>query len=83
VAKLVVGSGKLGEGSRCTVVVHYQPDARRLVDCRLLGKMGLSAKVTQALSMEVSLDWRHDSRAPAELKEERLGVRSGFTLRVR
>jgi len=82
VANLVVGSGKLGEGSRWTVVVYYQPDARRLVDYRLLGEMGLSAKVTQALSMDVSLDWRHDSRAPAGLKKNDVGVRSGFTLRV-
>jgi len=81
-ANLVVGSGTLGEGGRWTVVAYYQPDARHLVDYRLLGEMGLSAPITGALSMDMSLDWRHDSRAPAGLKKNDIGVRTGFTLRV-
>ncbi len=82
VANLIVGSGRLGEGNRWTVVVYYQPDARQLVDYRLLGEAGLRAQVTGALSMDMSLDWRHDSRAPAGLKKNDIGVRTGLTLRV-
>jgi hypothetical protein len=81
-ANFVVGSGDLGEGSRWTMVVYYQPDVTRLVDYRLLGEMGLSAQVTGALSMDTSLDWRHDSRAPAGLKRNDMGIRMGFTIRL-
>jgi hypothetical protein len=64
------------------VVVYYQPDARRIVDYRLLGETGLSARGTETISMDISVDWRHDSRAPAGLKKNDLGIRTGFTLRM-
>ena len=79
-ANLVVGSGPVGEGSRWTAVVYYQPAFSGFEDYRLLGEAGLSVKITNSLDLTVDLTWRHDSRAPVGLKEDDLGLKTGISL---
>jgi hypothetical protein len=80
---LVVGSGSLGEGSRWVTVVYYQPNLEGFEDYRLSGEVGLGIEIIASLQLDVALTWRHDSRAPADLEENDLGLRTGFTYRIR
>ena len=80
---LVVGSGSLGEGSRWVTVVYYQPNVKDFKDYRLAGEAGLGVGIIASLQLDVALTWRHDSRAPAELEENDLGLRTGFTYHIR
>jgi len=80
---LVVGSGSLGEGSRWVTVVYYQPNVKDFKDYRLAGEAGLGVGIIASLRLDVALTWRHDSRAPAELEENDLGLRTGFTYHIR
>jgi hypothetical protein len=83
VANLIVGSGPIGKGNRWVTVVYYQPTAGDIGDYRLSGDLGIAAGLTEALHLDVTLTWRHDSRAPANLKQDDLGFRTGFTFRIR
>jgi putative salt-induced outer membrane protein YdiY len=80
---LVVGSGSLGEGSKWVTVVYYQPNVKGFEDYRLSGEVGLGVEIIASLQLDVVLTWRHDSRAPAELEKNDLGLRTGFTYRIR
>jgi putative salt-induced outer membrane protein YdiY len=82
-ANLLVGSGPLGQESRWTAVIYHQPLLSSFEDYRLLGEMGLSVKVTRFLDLNVAFNWRHDNKAPEGLKEDDLGLKTGFTLRIR
>jgi len=81
-ANLLVGSGPVGDGSRWTAVVYYQPAFSGFEDYRLLGEAGLSVKIINSLDLTVDLTWRHDSRAPAGLEEDDLGLKTGISLKV-
>lgn len=82
-SNLLVGSWALGEGTRLVAVVYHQPDVSRFVDYRLLGEVGVAVGMARSLELEVALDWRHDSRAPASLDDDDLGFRTGITYRHR
>lgn len=82
-SNLLVGSWTPGEGTRLVAVVYHQPDVGRLRDYRLLGELGLAVALTRRLELEVSMDWRHDSRAPGALEEDDVGMRTGLTYRLR
>jgi len=82
-SNLLVASWDPLEGTRLMAVVYHQPDVRRLKDYRLLGELGLAVEMTRSLGLEVALDWRHDSRAPASLVDDDLGFRTGITYRHR
>ncbi len=82
-ANLVVGSGPIGEGNRWVTVVYYQPNVKGFEDYRLSGEVGLVVKVVSALDLNVSLTWRHDSRAPTGLDEDDVGLRTGVTYHIR
>ena len=81
-ANLLVGSGPIGDASKWTAVVYYQPALDGFEDYRLLGEAGLSVKVTDSLDLTVDLAWRHDSRAPVGLEEDDLGLKTGISLKV-
>jgi hypothetical protein len=81
-ANLLVGSGSIGDGGVWTAVVYYQPALNEFEDYRLLGEAGLAIIITDSLDLDVSLTWRHDSRAPAGLKEDDLGIKTGISLNV-
>jgi hypothetical protein len=82
-ANLLVASWDLARENRLVAVAYYQPDVRRLEDYRFLGEAGLSLGITQGLSLDVALDWRHDSRAPRTLEEDDFSLKTGLTLRLR
>jgi hypothetical protein len=83
VANLVVGSGSFGEGKRWVTVMYYQPNAQAFADYRLSGESGLVVQLTTGLQLDLALIWRHDSRAPADLENDDIELRTGFTYRVR
>lgn len=82
-ANLLVGSGPLGQGHRWVTVVYYQPNVERFQDYRLSGEFGLELQIVTSFQFDISLNWRHDSRAPLGLKEDDLGLRTGFTYHIR
>ena len=82
-SNLVVGSGVFGEGRKWVTVVYYQPNVENFRDYRLSGEAGIQVALIGSLQLDVALTWRHDSRAPAELDEDDLGFRTGFTYRIR
>ncbi len=82
-SNLMVGSGSLGEGRRWVIVVYYQPSVEGFEDYRLSGEVGLGVELIASLQLDVTLTWRHDSRAPADLEEDDLGLRTGFTYLIR
>jgi hypothetical protein len=81
-ANLLVGSGPIGDGSKWTAVVYYQPALDGFEDYRLLGEAGLSVNIINSLDLTVDLTWRHDSRTPAGLKEDDLGLKTGISLEI-
>jgi putative salt-induced outer membrane protein YdiY len=82
-SNLVVGSGSFGEGRRWVTVVYYQPEVGHFGDYRLSGEAGLDIDLISSLSLNIAFTWRHDSRAPASLEKDDLGLRTGFTYRIR
>ena len=82
-SNLVVGSWVPGERSRLTAVVYHQPALGAFSDYRLLGEMSLAVSLSIRAELEVSLDWRHDSRAPGSLNQDDVGLKTGFTYRTR
>lgn len=82
-ANMAVASWAFSETARLVGIVYYQPDVSAFSDYRLTGDVALSVTLTQALSLEVSVDWRHDSRAPANLEQDDVRLRTGFNLRFR
>ena len=82
-ANMIVASWAFSETARLVGIAYYQPDVSTFTDYRLTGDVALSVSLTQALSLEVSVDWRHDSRAPANLKQDDVRLRTGFNLRLR
>ena len=81
-ANLIAGSGPIGDGSEWTAVVYHQPSFEGFEDYRLSAEVGLAVEVTNSLELTVDLIWRHDSRAPAGLKEDDLGFKTGISLEV-
>jgi hypothetical protein len=64
-------------------VIYYQPNVEGFGDYRLSGEAGLKVGLSAALDLEISLTWRHDSRAPAGLDEDDLGFVAGFRYTIR
>jgi hypothetical protein len=81
-SNLVVGSGTFGEGRKWVTVVYYQPNVSGFADYRLSGEAGLGIELVTSLQLDIALTWRHDSRAPTNLEEDDLGLRTGFTYRI-
>ena len=82
-SNLAVGSGAFGEGSRWVTVVYYQPSVEGFRDYRLSAEAGLEVDLVSSLRLDVSLTWRHDSRAPAQLQEDDVALTTGFRYRIR
>ena len=81
-ANLLAGSGPVGEGNRWVTVVYYQPNVEGFRDYRLLGEVGLRAQILASLHVDLSVTWRHDSRAPAGLEPDDVEIKTGFTYSV-
>jgi putative salt-induced outer membrane protein YdiY len=81
IPNLVVGSWDPVEGTRLAAVVYYQPALLRLVDYRLSGETGLAVEITETLNLEITFSWRHDSRAPANLEQDDITLKTGINFR--
>ena len=64
-------------------LVYYQPEVGHFGDYRLSGEAGLDIELLSSLDLDLALTWRHDSRAPAGLEQDDVGLRTGFTYRIR
>jgi hypothetical protein len=82
-SNVAVGSGAFGDGRRWVTVIYYQPAVDRFRDYRLSAEGGLEIELVSTLRLDVSLTWRHDSRAPASLKDDDVGLTTGFRYRIR
>jgi hypothetical protein len=82
-ANLLIGSGPLGDRNRWVSMVYYQPNVKSFADYRLSGEVALEFELIGALDMDVTLTWRHDSRAPADLKDDDVSLQTGLTYRFR
>jgi len=82
-SNLLVGSGALGDGNRWVTVVYYQPNVEDFGDYRLSGEFGIAAGLSDSLHLDMTLTWRHDSKAPGELEQDDVGLKTGFTYRRR
>jgi len=82
-ANLLVASWDPREGARIVAVAYYQPDIRRFLDYRLVGEAGLAVEIVGGISLDITLNWRHDSRAPATLVRDDVSLKSGLTYRLR
>jgi hypothetical protein len=82
-SNILVGSGPLGEQNRWVTVIYYQPNVESFGDYRLSGEVGLGFELIGALDLDVTLTWRHDSRAPTGLEEDDVSLRTGITYRFR
>jgi putative salt-induced outer membrane protein YdiY len=78
-----VGSWDLVEGTRIAAVVYYQPALFRLADYRLSGEAGLAVDIIETLNLEITFSWRHDSRAPENLEQNDITLKTGINFRFR
>jgi len=81
-ANLLVASWDPREGARVVAVAYYQPDIQRFMDYRLVGEAGLAVEIVGGISLDVTLNWRHDSRAPATLVQDDVSLKTGLTYRL-
>ncbi len=82
-SNVAVGSGTFGAGRRWVTVVYYQPNVERMGDYRLSAEAGLEVELVSSLQLDVSLTWRHDSRAPGNLDENDVALSTGFRYRIK
>ena len=82
-SNLLVASWDLGQEARLVAVAYHQPDVGRFGDYRFLGEALLTVGITGGLSLDMALDWRHDSRAPRTLETDDVSLKAGITYRLR
>ncbi len=83
VTNMGVLTHELPSGARLVSITYFQPGVRTPADFRLLSEVGLRAPVTAALGLTLSGNWRHDSRPPAVLRANDIGVNVGLSIDVR
>lgn len=83
VTNMGVLTHELPSGSRLVSITYFQPGLRTPADFRLLSELGLRAPVTTVLGLTLSGNWRHDSRPPAALRANDIGVNVGLSIDVR
>lgn len=69
-ADLAVFSRTFRSGARILDVLYVQPNLSDPGDNRILNDLGVSVPLTGALSVVTSLEWRRDTRPPAELAKD-------------
>ncbi len=61
-------------------VAYHQPAVGAFGDFRLLDDLTLSSRLGRGLSVDVTLNWRHDSRPPPEVDGDDVRLRVGLAL---
>lgn len=79
-ASLAVVRWRIGDDLELLNVVYHQPVVDDLGDFRLLDDLTLAVRVAEAASVDVTLEWRHDSRPPPDLDDDDVRLRVGFSV---
>ncbi len=74
---------ELPTGARVTGVLYHQPRFTHPGDFRLLQELALRAPITSVVGLTAAANWRHDSRPPAALRHNDIGVSMGLSVDVR
>ncbi len=82
VANLAVFSRELESGARILNIVYLQPDVGELSNLRVLNELGLFIPLTDRLRTTAALEWRRDTRPPADLGRDDLNLRVGLGLEI-
>lgn len=82
-ANQLVLTRRLAGGAKIQNIVYAQPALTRWSDLRLLNDLLLAAPLSDAVSLTLSLEWRHDSRPPARLKRNDLSFSTGISIDLR
>ncbi len=82
VANLAVFSRELESGARILNIVYLQPDVGELSNLRVLNELGLLIPLTDRLRTTAALEWRRDTRPPADLGRDDLNLRVGLGLEI-
>jgi hypothetical protein len=82
-ANMAVWTREFATGARLVSITYLQPRLDLPADFRLLSDLGLRAPVTSVLGLTVSGNWRHDSRPPAALRANDIGLNVGLSVDVR
>jgi len=72
---------RLNEHARILSTTYFQPDMLNAADFRLLEDATLSVKLTESMDLKLSLEIRHDSRPPQQVKRTDLTYASGIEYR--
>lgn len=83
IANLAVLSRELESGAQILNIVYLQPDVGELSNLRVLNELGLFLPLTDRLRTTAALEWRRDTRPPAELGRDDLNLRVGLGLELR
>lgn len=68
------------EGARLQAVTYYQPRPDEPDDFRLLQDLSLAVDLTRRLALELTAEWRHDSRPPTGIEKSDLALVTGLRL---
>ncbi len=80
---IVAGTLDLRPGVSATEVLYFQPRLRAPADYRVLSDAGLDVAVAHGVGVQLSLEWRRDSRPPADLRPDDARLLAGVTLSLR
>lgn len=82
-ATLGVLTHELPTGARITGVLYHQPRFSHPGDFRLLQEVAVRAPITSTVGLTGSANWRHDSRPPAALRANDVGIAMGLSVDLR
>ena len=82
-ANLAVYSRELRDGVRVLNVLYFQPELTTPGDFRLLNDLAVLVQLSGALELDITAEWRHDSRPPSVLEKDDLSVNAGIGVSFR
>jgi hypothetical protein len=82
-ANLAVFRAESEGGARLLSILYVQPRFSSPGDLRILQDVGVSFPVTERVRFTSSMEWRHDTRPPGDVRPNDLIVRTGITLEFR
>lgn len=82
-ANLMVIRREFESGARLVNISYLQPDLGQFSDTRILNDLGLAVPITPHVNMTASMEWRRDTRPPANLERDDLTLRMGIGIDIR
>lgn len=82
-ADLAVATVRLGPKATLQDVAYVQPRLDAFSDIRILDNLNLLVPVTDLVKLEVSGEWRHDSRPPSGVLPDDFSLKTGLSILVR